>query len=76
MDYFEERYKKLLISGHNLSLDETLIRAISRIKFKVRIVTKSARYGIKLYAITDAETTFVLKVIMYTEAYTNWYIKI
>jgi Transposase IS4 len=32
----------------------------------VRIITKSARYGIKLYVITDAVTAFVLKVIIYT----------
>jgi hypothetical protein len=47
-------------------LDETLIWAFSRIKFKVRIVTKAARYGIKLSVITDAVTAFVLKVVIYT----------
>ena len=35
-------------------------------KKKVRIITKSARYGIKLYVVTDAKTAFVLKVIVYT----------
>jgi hypothetical protein len=35
-------------------------------KFKVRIVTKAARYGIKLYVVTDASSAFVLKVIIYT----------
>ena len=70
MEYLEERYKKLFIPGRNLSLDETLIRAFGQIKFKVRIVTKSARYGIKLYVITDAETAFVLKVIVYTGTHT------
>ena len=37
MDYLEERYIKLFIPGHNLSLNETLIRAFDRIKFKARI---------------------------------------
>ena len=69
MDYPEERYKKLFIPGRNLSLDETLICPFGQIKFKVRIVTKSARYGIKLYVITDAETAFVLKVIVCTGTY-------
>ena len=49
-----------------MSLDETLIRAFGRIKFKVRIITKAARYGIKLYVITDAVTAFVLRVVIYT----------
>jgi DNA polymerase III epsilon subunit-like protein len=65
-DMLEDRFGKLFVPGRNLSLDETLLRAFGRIKFKVRIVTKSARYGIKLYVVTDAETAFVLKIIIYT----------
>jgi hypothetical protein len=43
-----------------------LIRAFGRIKFKVRIVTKAAQYGIKIYVNTDATTEFVLWVVIYT----------
>jgi len=52
-------------SGQELSLDESLIRSFGRMKFKVRIISKSARYGIKIYVITDAKTSFVLCVIIY-----------
>jgi Transposase IS4 len=65
-DMLEERLKKLFVPGKNLSLDETLLHAFGIIKFKVRIVTKSARYGIKLYVVTDAETVFVTQIIIYT----------
>ena len=65
-DYLEARYIRLFVPGQQLSLDETLVRAFGRIKFKVRIVTKAARYGIKIYVITDATTAFVLRVIIYT----------
>ena len=65
-DYLEDRYRRLFVPGQQLSLDETLIRAFGRIKFKVRIVTKAARYGIKIYVITDAATAFVLRVLIYT----------
>jgi hypothetical protein len=41
-DYLENRYLKLYVPGQQLSLDETLILAFGRIKFKVRIVTKAA----------------------------------
>ena len=68
MDVLEARYVKLFNPGQKLRLDEPLIRAFGRIKFKVRIITKSARYGIKLYVVTDANTAFVLKVIVYTGA--------
>ena len=59
-DFLEKKSLKLFVPGQQLSLDETLIRAFGRIKFKVRIVTKAARYGIKKHVITDAATTFVL----------------
>ena len=65
-DYLEDRYTRLFTPGQQLSLDETLIRAFGRIKFKVRIVTKAARYGIKVYVVTDAVTAFVLRVLIYT----------
>ena len=65
-DSLERRYLTMFVPGQQLSLDETLVRAYGRIKFKVRIITKSARYGIKLYVITDAATSYVLRVIVYT----------
>ena len=51
-------------------MDESLICAFGRIKFKVRIVTKVAWYGINIYVVTDVETALVLKVIIYTSKYT------
>jgi hypothetical protein len=65
-DYLEDRYNRLSIPGQQLSLDETLIWAFGRVKFKVCIVTKAARYGIKLYVVTNAVIAFVLKVVIYT----------
>jgi hypothetical protein len=65
-EYLKDWYQQLFIPDQQLSLDVTLIRAFGRIKFKARIVTKAARYGIKLYVITDAVTAFVLKVVIYT----------
>jgi Transposase IS4 len=62
----EKRWSSLFISGQQLSLDETLLRAFGCMKFKVRIISKAARYGIKLYVVTDAVTSFVLGVIVYT----------
>jgi hypothetical protein len=39
-------------------------------KFKVRIISKAARYGIKIYVVTDACTSFVLGIIVYTGKFT------
>mmetsp|Transcript_126734 Transcript_126734/g.364538 ORF Transcript_126734/g.364538 Transcript_126734/m.364538 type:complete len:609 (+) Transcript_126734:875-2701(+) len=64
--YLHQRFERLFVPGQQLSLDETLLRAFGRIKFKVRIVSKAARYGIKVYVLTDAATAFVLQVLIYT----------
>ena len=65
MEKLTNRFSKMFIPGQALSLDETLIRAFGRIRFKVRIISKSARYGIKLYVLTDAATAYVLRIIPY-----------
>jgi hypothetical protein len=55
-----------LFRDKHLLLDETLVCAFGQIKFKVRIVTKAARYGINIYVIADATAAFVLWVLIYT----------
>ncbi len=65
-DYLEGRYKELFVPGQQLSLDETLIRTFAQMKFKVRIVTKASRHGMKIYVITDAQAAYVLCVVFYT----------
>lgn len=66
----EKRWSELFVPHQELSLDETLLRAFGRMKFKVRIISKAARYGIKLYVITGARTSFVLGVLVYTGKFT------
>ena len=62
----ELRFRSLYEPGRNLSVDETLLRAYGRIKFKVRVITKAARYGIKMYVVTDSIDEYVLRTSMYT----------
>ncbi|KAG7353960.1 transposase IS4 [Nitzschia inconspicua] len=52
--------------------DATLseLRAFGRMKFKVRIISMAARYGIKLYVVAEADTAFVMGVLVYTGKYT------
>ena len=70
LDYVLQRSKLGFEAGDALSLDESLVRAFGRIKFKVRIITKAARYGIKIYVLTDARTSYVMNVLVYTGQYT------
>jgi hypothetical protein len=66
MDYIIKHSNKLFNLGECLSLDESLIRCFGQIKFKVWIVLISASYGIKIFVVTDAHTSYVLKFIVYT----------
>ena len=70
MRALQARWDILFVPYQQLSLDETLLQAFGWMKFKVQIILKSARYGIKLYMVTDATTSYVLKVLAYTGKYT------
>ena len=61
----EYHFNHLFMHGSFLSLDEYLVCEFGQMKFKVRIRTKLAHYGIKIYVVTYAETTYVLKSIVY-----------
>eukprot|EP00007_Cunea_sp_BSH-02190019_P002906 CAMPEP_0174229214 /NCGR_PEP_ID=MMETSP0417-20130205/249_1 /TAXON_ID=242541 /ORGANISM="Mayorella sp, Strain BSH-02190019" /LENGTH=918 /DNA_ID=CAMNT_0015306737 /DNA_START=70 /DNA_END=2826 /DNA_ORIENTATION=- len=70
-EYFSvlfQQGRKLYAPGQQLSLDETLVRAFGRIGFKVRVISKAARYGIKLYVIT-CSSGYVLDVMPYCGKY-------
>ena len=47
-------------------LDEYLVCEFLQMKFKVRMTTKSAQCGIKIYAVTDADTDYNITSIGYT----------
>jgi Transposase IS4 len=70
MNQLINRFKVLFVPGQALSLDESLVRAFGHIKFKVRLMSKAARYGIKLYVLTDAVLAYILHVVVYTGAST------
>ena len=59
--------------GFFFILDESLVRAFGRIKFKVRIIPKSSCYGIKFYVVTYPVTTYVLKLIFFSPG-SIWFI--
>ena len=52
-----------------MSLYESLVHAFGWMKFKVRIITNSARYGINIYVVADVEIAYVIKSIVYTGNY-------
>ena len=49
-----------------LVLDESLVHEFEKTKFKVIIITKLVRYGIKTYFVTDVNNYYVIKSIGYS----------
>ena len=52
--------------GVFLVLDESHVHAFGQIKFNIRIITKLAQCGIKIYVVTDEEISHVIKSIVCT----------
>ena len=52
-------------------MDKNIICDFGSIKFKARIVIKTAWYGIKIYVVTDAETAFTPNVLIYNGKYND-----
>ena len=61
----ENHFLICFVPGIFLSLDEYLVHAFIKMKFKFIIITKYAWYGIKIYVVTDAETAYVIKPVAY-----------
>ena len=59
-------FNHLFVPGYFLSPYESHVREFGQMKFKVRIIKKLARYGIKIYVEADAETASVIKSIVST----------
>ena len=57
------------VAGIFLVLYEPLVHSFGRTNLKVRTITKLARYGIKIFVVTDYDTDCVIKLKVYTGKY-------
>ena len=53
LDILHESFRIAFEPGHALSLNETLSRGFGKTKFKVRVISKAASNGIKLYVVIN-----------------------
>lgn len=65
-DHFINASTSLFVPNQNLCLDEIMCPFRGHIRFRVYMKDKPEKYGIKLYAVTDAETGYVLNAEIYT----------
>lgn len=65
-DFFVSKCKSSYHPGMNLTIDEAMCPFRGRIGFRVYMKNKPNKYGIKLYAVCDSATGFVLNCEVYT----------
>lgn len=59
-------YLENIIPGKNLSVDESMLKFKGRLYFKQYMPMKPVKWGIKLFALCDAETGAILRFFVYT----------
>lgn len=65
MDLFVDACKRAYSSSPYVTIDEQLYTFRGKCSFKVYIPSKPRRYGLKVFAIVDAESFYVLALEMY-----------
>ncbi|KAJ1153167.1 hypothetical protein NDU88_005929 [Pleurodeles waltl] len=66
LDHFVDRFSEVYVPGKELSVDESLVLFKGRLVFRQYIPSKRARYGIKLYMLSESRTGYVYKFCVYT----------
>lgn len=67
----KESFGRSLYPFEDLAINESHILWKGRLVFKQYIPSKRHRFGVKIFEICDAETGYILDLIIYTGAYTN-----
>ncbi|KAJ1143324.1 hypothetical protein NDU88_009634 [Pleurodeles waltl] len=66
LDHFVDRFSEVYVPGKEISVDESLVLFKGRLVFKQYIPSKRARYGIKLYLLSESSTGYVYNFRVYT----------
>ncbi|KAJ1186065.1 hypothetical protein NDU88_002850 [Pleurodeles waltl] len=66
LDHFVDCFSEVYVPGKEISMDESLVFFKGRLVFKQYIPSKRARYGIKLYMLSESSTGCVYNFRVYT----------
>lgn len=66
LDHFVDRFSEIYTPGKEISIDESLVLFKGRLVFRQYIPSKRARYGIKLYMLSESRTGYVFNLRVYT----------
>lgn len=66
-----KKFASVMNPFRDLCIDESLMLYKGRLGFRQYIPSKRSRFGIKLFLLCDVDTSYVLKIIVYTGSSTN-----
>jgi hypothetical protein len=62
---FNVKLRQFVVAGPNLTVDEQLVEFHGRVRFKQYIASKPGKFGIKVFWVCDAETSYCLNGLIY-----------
>jgi hypothetical protein len=62
---FTMKLRQYVESGPHLTVDEQLVEFHGKVKFRQYIASKPGKFGIKIFWVTDAETSYCLNGLVY-----------
>lgn len=62
---FVQKLQQIFVPNSDLTLEEQLLEFLARVKFRVYMKAKPAKYGIKIVWPCDSETVFALNDVPY-----------
>lgn len=65
IEKFNENIQYIYKPGPHLTIDEMLVEFHGRVQFRQYIPTKPGKFGIKIYWITEADSAFPLRCLVY-----------
>ncbi|GFW26533.1 piggyBac transposable element-derived protein 4 [Trichonephila clavipes] len=66
MEHLQRKFREVYIPGKNLSLDESLMKFKGRLKWKMYIAKKRARFGLKFFVLCEAGSGYISDFLIYT----------
>ncbi|GFV47940.1 piggyBac transposable element-derived protein 4 [Trichonephila clavipes] len=65
MEHLQRKFRKVYIPRKNLSLDESLMKFKGRLKWKMYIAKKRARFGLKFFVLCEVESGYISDFLIY-----------
>lgn len=67
-----EKFKSFYVCEREICVDESLLLWKGNLSWKQYIPTKRARFGVKLFILSESQSGYIRNIILYTDKGTNF----